>query len=130
MILVLLLCSTFFTLCLGLVHNWTVFLVLSLLAGTINVVPQVIIPLAADVASPSRRHFCVSIVILIMGVLVARVFAGIIAQYTDWRTVYYFAGHAVSCVRGLLRHNPLLSGEERGRLKVLEAFVVDDKVRS
>ncbi|KAK0498131.1 hypothetical protein EDD18DRAFT_1330434 [Armillaria luteobubalina] len=34
-----------------------------------------------------------------MGVLVARVFAGIIAQYTDWRTVYYFAGHAVSCVR-------------------------------
>ncbi|KAK0448015.1 MFS superfamily [Armillaria borealis] len=93
LILGLLLCSTVLTLCLGLVHNWTAFLALSFLAGTVNIVPQVIIPLAADVASPSRRHFCISIVVsgLIMGVLVARVFAGIIAQYTEWRTVYYFA---------------------------------------
>ncbi|PBK65674.1 MFS general substrate transporter [Armillaria solidipes] len=93
LILGLLLCSTVLTLCLGLVHNWTAFLALSFLAGTVNIVPQVIIPLTADVASPSRRHICISIVVsgLIMGVLVARVFAGIIAQYTEWRTVYYFA---------------------------------------
>ncbi|KAK0191572.1 major facilitator superfamily domain-containing protein [Armillaria mellea] len=93
LILGLLFCSTVLTLCLGLVNNWTAFLALSFLAGTVNVVPQVIIPLAADVASPFRRHFCISIVVsgLIMGVLVARVFAGIIAQYADWQKVYYFA---------------------------------------
>ncbi|KAK0452031.1 MFS superfamily [Desarmillaria tabescens] len=93
LILAFLLCSTVLTLSLALVRNWTVFLALSFLAGTVNVVPQILVPLTADVAPPSQRHFCISIVVsgLIMGILVARLFAGIIAQYTDWRSVYYFA---------------------------------------
>lgn len=44
-------------------------------------------------APSSQRAFVVSIIVsgLIMGILVARVVAGVIAQFAEWRVVYYFA---------------------------------------
>ncbi len=58
LILGLLLCSTVLTLCLGLVHNWTAFLALSFLAGTVNIVPQVIIPPDVISVFPSLCPSC------------------------------------------------------------------------
>ncbi|SJL01290.1 uncharacterized protein ARMOST_04608 [Armillaria ostoyae] len=93
LILALILCSFSLTLCLALIPNWNAFLVLSFLAGLINVVPQVLVSLTVDLAPPSKRAFALSIVVsgLILGILIARVFAGLIAQFADWRVVYYFA---------------------------------------
>lgn len=93
LILTLILCSFSLTLCLALVPNWNAFLVLSFFAGLINVIPQVLVSLAVDLAPPSKRAFALSIVVsgLILGILIARVFAGLIAQFADWRVVYYFA---------------------------------------
>ncbi|KAK0205954.1 major facilitator superfamily domain-containing protein [Desarmillaria ectypa] len=93
LILGLVFCSTTLMLCLALVPDWNAFLALSFLAGTINVATQILIPLAADVVSPSRKFFFLSILIsaLVMGMLVARVLAGVIAEYADWRVVYYLA---------------------------------------
>lgn len=93
LILTLILCSFSLTLCLALVPNWNAFLVLSFLAGLINVIPQVLVSLTVDLAPPSKRAFALSIVVsgLILGILIARVFAGLIAQFADWRVVYYFA---------------------------------------
>ncbi|KAK0447973.1 major facilitator superfamily domain-containing protein [Armillaria borealis] len=93
LILSLILCSFSLTLCLALVPNWNAFLVLSFLAGLINVIPQVPVSLTVDLAPPSKRAFALSIVLsgLILGILIARVFAGLIAQFADWRVVYYFA---------------------------------------
>ena len=50
-------------------------------------------PFAADLAPPNRRASALSIVLagLLFGVLLARVLAGVIAQFTDWRVVYYMA---------------------------------------
>ncbi len=80
-------------LCLALAPNWNAFLSLSFLAGTINVATQILIPLAADVVHPARRFFFLSILIsaLVMGMLVARVLAGVIAEYVHWRVVYYLS---------------------------------------
>lgn len=58
-----------------------------------SVTPQVLIPFAADLAPPERRASAFSIVYsgLLFGILVARVLAGVIAQFVSWRVVYYMA---------------------------------------
>lgn len=50
-------------------------------------------PLAADLAPPHRRASALSIVLagLLLGVLIARVLAGVVAQFVSWRIVYWIA---------------------------------------
>ena len=55
--------------------------------------PQILLPLASDLAPLNRRASVISVMIsgLLLGALVARVLAGIIGQVTTWRIVYYLA---------------------------------------
>ena len=65
----------------------------SYLVGVVTVTPQILFPLAADLAPENRRATAVSVVFsgLLFGVLLARVLAGIIAEYASWRVIYFFA---------------------------------------
>lgn len=65
----------------------------SFLVGVVTVVPQILMPLAADLAPPHRRASALSIVVsgLLLGILFARVLAGIIAEFASWRVVYFMA---------------------------------------
>ncbi|TEB27367.1 MFS general substrate transporter [Coprinellus micaceus] len=65
----------------------------SFAVGVCTVTPQILIPLAADLAPPERRASAISVVLsgLLLGILIARVLSGVIAEYTSWRVVYYFA---------------------------------------
>ncbi|TCD65169.1 hypothetical protein EIP91_003025 [Steccherinum ochraceum] len=78
---------------LPLTRSVVAFEVLSFFVGIVTVVPQVLMPLAADLAPPHRRASALSIVLsgLLFGVLIARVLSGIIAEFTSWRVVYYLA---------------------------------------
>ncbi|KAK0452022.1 MFS superfamily [Desarmillaria tabescens] len=78
LILGLVFCSTTLMLCLALVPDWNAFLALSFLAGTINIATQILIPLAADV-------------LWSWGCLLREFLRGVIAEYADWRVVYYLA---------------------------------------
>ena len=93
--LLLLLCSisTSLTVGLSVTRSLVVFKALCFFIGTTSMAPQILIPLAADLAPPSRRASALSIVFsgLLLGILIARVLAGVIAQYATWRVVYYFA---------------------------------------
>ncbi|KAI0262422.1 major facilitator superfamily domain-containing protein [Gloeopeniophorella convolvens] len=93
--LLLLVCfiSANLTIGLAVTRSLAVFEALCFLIGASSVAPQILIPLAADLAPPSRRASAISIVLsgLLFGVLIARVFAGIIAQFVTWRVVYYMA---------------------------------------
>jgi len=73
--------------------NLAVFEALCFLVGVSTVVPQILLPLVADLAPPEKRASALSIVLsgLLLGILIARVLAGIIAQYVSWRVVYYLA---------------------------------------
>lgn len=73
--------------------NLIIFKILSFFFGMANVTPQILAPLAADVAPPESRAFAYSIVLTGMnsGLLLARVLAGVIAKSTSWRVVYYMA---------------------------------------
>ena len=73
--------------------NLIVFEVLTFLVGVVTVTPQILIPLAADLAPEKRRASAISVVLsgLLLGILISRVLAGVIAEFRSWRVVYYFA---------------------------------------
>lgn len=93
--LLLLLCSSAIclTIPLPITHNVVVFEVFSFLVGMATVVPQILMPLAADLAPPHRRATALSIVLsgLMFGILIARVLAGVVGEFTSWRVIYYVA---------------------------------------
>ena len=74
-------------------QSFVAFEVLSFFVGAMTCVVQVLIPLAADLAPPEKRASSISIVIsgLLLGILLARVVAGVVAQFASWRVVYYLA---------------------------------------
>ncbi|KAG6379271.1 major facilitator superfamily domain-containing protein [Boletus reticuloceps] len=93
LILLLVLVSTTLTIGLGITPNLHVFEVLCYLIGVASVTPQILMPLAADLATPERRASALSVVLsgLMLGILIARVLAGVIGNFTTWRIVYYMA---------------------------------------
>ncbi|KAF8875661.1 MFS superfamily [Infundibulicybe gibba] len=93
LILTLVATSASLTIGLAVTKSLVIFEALSFLVGIVTVTPQILLPLAADLAPPSRRASALSVVLsgLLFGVLIARVLAGVIAQFTSWRVVYYVA---------------------------------------
>jgi predicted MFS family arabinose efflux permease len=91
--LLLLFISASLTIGLATTSSLPVFETLSFLVGVASVVPQVLLPLAADLAPPERRASALSIVLsgLIFGILIARTLSGVIANFTSWRVIYYMA---------------------------------------
>lgn len=61
-LLVLCLGGTLSSIGLALTHNWAAFQALSLITGLFTVVPQVMNPLAADLAPPEKRSAAVRFV--------------------------------------------------------------------
>ncbi|VDC02293.1 unnamed protein product [Peniophora sp. CBMAI 1063] len=85
--------STSLTVGLCITKSVAVFEALCFLIGMSSVVPQIMVPLAADLAPTERRGTALSIVFagLSLGVLMARVVSGVIAEFADWRSVFYMA---------------------------------------
>lgn len=67
------------------------FAALSFICGMTTVTPQLMLPLVGDLAPPHRRASSLSIVVsgLALGMLIARLLSGIVANYTDWRNIYW-----------------------------------------
>ncbi|KAH7913381.1 major facilitator superfamily domain-containing protein [Hygrophoropsis aurantiaca] len=93
LVLTLVFMSTTLTIGLAITTNLQVFEAISFLIGAVTVTPQILMPLAADLAAPERRASALSVVLsgLMLGVLIARVLAGVIGNFTSWRVVYYMA---------------------------------------
>jgi predicted MFS family arabinose efflux permease len=85
--------------------NLALFEVCSLLVGTTSVVAQVLVPLAADLASEERRGRVVGTVMsgLLLGILLARTASGLLAAWAGWRAVYLIAGLAMLVLALALR---------------------------
>ncbi|KAF8636181.1 hypothetical protein AX17_003669 [Amanita inopinata Kibby_2008] len=93
LILLLVLASASLTIGLSITSSLVVFETISFLVGVVTVTPQILLPLAADLAPPERRATALSVVLsgLLFGILIARVAAGVIAEFASWRVVYYLA---------------------------------------
>ncbi|KAB8068066.1 MFS general substrate transporter [Aspergillus leporis] len=83
------------TLWLGLclTSQFPVFLGLSFVTSVTTVTPQIMLPLVGDLAPPTRRGTALSIVGsgLVLGLLIARVLSGIVAEYSHWRNIYWLS---------------------------------------
>ncbi|GAB2869791.1 MFS transporter [Streptomyces mayteni] len=100
----------------------TVLAVLFLLLGLFSVAAMVIVPMAAGMAPAERRGQIVGTVMtgVILGALLCRTFAGLIAGLADWRAVFWCGSAAMWGVLLLLRN--VLPGrphEERSPLGVV-----------
>ncbi|KAI0688975.1 major facilitator superfamily domain-containing protein [Cytidiella melzeri] len=93
--LVLLLCfaTTALTFGLAFTTNFMSFEVVSFILGIVTCVSQILAPLTADLAPSERRASALSVLTagVLLGILWARVMAGLIAQFVSWRVVYYTA---------------------------------------
>ncbi|KAJ7143676.1 MFS DHA1 protein [Mycena epipterygia] len=91
LLLLLIFTSASLTIGLAITRSLVIFEVLSFLIAFSSVTPQVLIPFTADLAPVNRRATFVSIVFsgLLMGVLLARVLSGIIAQFSSYRNIYW-----------------------------------------
>ncbi|KAI1122657.1 major facilitator superfamily domain-containing protein [Nemania abortiva] len=69
------------------------FVSLSFLCGVGTVMPQIMLPLVGDLAPAHRRASSLSLVVsgLALGLLVARVLSGVVANFTAWRNIYWLA---------------------------------------
>ncbi|KPV74970.1 uncharacterized protein RHOBADRAFT_48544 [Rhodotorula graminis WP1] len=81
------------SLILAVVPNVTSFQAISFFLGAASVTPQILLPLAGDLAPPARRASALSIVLagLLLGILLARVLAGLIAEKASVSALYYMS---------------------------------------
>ncbi|KAK2053964.1 major facilitator superfamily transporter [Colletotrichum caudatum] len=72
-------------------NSFAAFLALSFLVGATTVTPQLMLPLVADMAPAHRKASSLSITTsgLMLGMLIARLLSGIVANYTSWRNIYW-----------------------------------------
>lgn len=91
LVLTLVLITTCCSVGLTLSEDLFVFQIFAFLLGMFNVTPQILLPFAADLASPADRAGAVSILqaFIMLGILLARVIAGVVAYFLQWRMVYY-----------------------------------------
>jgi predicted MFS family arabinose efflux permease len=90
--------------------------------GTTSVVAQILVPLASSLAGEDERGRVVGMVMsgLLIGILLARTFSGLVAQFGGWRLVYGLAA-AGSLALALALHRALpdvrpVAGPSYGRL--------------
>ncbi|KAH9917767.1 major facilitator superfamily domain-containing protein [Fomitopsis serialis] len=93
LILLLVLISASLTIGLAITRSLVVFEVITFLVGFTSCVPQILIPLAADLAPIDRKAGATAIVwaALMLGVLFARVLSGVITNFVTYRAVYWLA---------------------------------------
>lgn len=86
-------------------------------AGTCSVSAQILVPFAAHLADDRSRGRVVGTVMsgLLLGILLARTFSGLIAQVAGWRAVYVAAGVVVAGLAALL-HRKLPGEDSRPRI--------------
>ena len=73
--------------------SFNVFLGISFITSITTVTPQIMLPLVGELAPPKKRPLALSIVVSgnMLGIVIARILSGVVAQYTNWRNIYWIA---------------------------------------
>jgi predicted MFS family arabinose efflux permease len=89
----------------------------SFLLGCSTVLPQLSVPTAVRFSPPAQRGSAVGVVMrgLLIGVILSRAYAGLLAPVVSWRGVYWIAaGFMVASALGIWRSLP--AGQRHGRV--------------
>ena len=93
LIIVMLLCAACSLTVMFFAPNIRVVALAAFAIGFTSVVPQLIVPLAAQLADPKERGKTIGTVMsgALIGILLSRTFSGLIGEYWGWRNVYLIA---------------------------------------
>ncbi len=93
LIIIMLLCSTGSLVFMFFSFNMTMLSIAAFAVGFTSVVPQLIVPLAAQLAEPEERGRIIGSVMsgLLIGILLSRTLSGMIGEHFGWRAVYLLA---------------------------------------
>ncbi|MBY6413523.1 MFS transporter [Rhodococcus sp. BP-252] len=114
--------------------SWQVLASAAVIAGAGSVVGQVLVPLAASLASDDERGRVIGNVMtgLLLGILLSRVVAGLIAQVGGWRAVFVVAASLMVLAYVLVRTLPTVPPDAsltyRGLLASVVALVREERV--
>ncbi|MFB1482417.1 MFS transporter [Corallococcus sp. RDP092CA] len=89
----------------GLAPSLDVMVAASFAIGVTTVVPQLLIPFAAQLAAPSERGRVVGTVMsgLLIGILLSRTAAGFVGTHLGWRTMFFVAAGLMGVMGVVLR---------------------------
>ena len=93
LILLMLGCATGALTLMAFAFNIVILSIAAFAVGFCSVVPQLIVPLAAQLADPKERGRIIGSVMsgLLIGILVSRTFSGFVGEHLNWRAVYMIA---------------------------------------
>ena len=105
LILSMLLGATIFLVLLFFSPTLTIALLASFGVGFCSVTPQLLIPFAAKLANPNERGKVIGSIMsgLLIGILLARVFSGLIGNYMVWKNIYIIAAFGMILIWLILR---------------------------
>ncbi|MCC8018849.1 MAG: MFS transporter [Rikenellaceae bacterium] len=74
-------------------QSFTMILIASFFLGLTTIIPQIFLPLTAQLSRPEETAKNMAMVVsgMLIGMLASRVFSGILAEYFGWRAVYLTA---------------------------------------
>lgn len=111
-------------------QNITVMLVSSFFIGLSSVVPQMFVPLAAQLSAPEEKSKNVGMVMtgLLIGILGSRIFSGIVGEHLGWREVYYIGAGVLFVLWVLIFFllpdiKPTFAGSYLGLLKSILYYI-------
>lgn len=108
----------------GLSPNMTVLISVAGLVGLSSAAAQILVPFAAQLASPNERGRVVGIVTSggLLGILLARTVAGIVADLSSWRVVYLGAA-GITLILALVLYRNLPSEGHRPGVRYHDLLV-------
>ncbi|HCO68916.1 MAG TPA: MFS transporter [Dysgonomonas sp.] len=117
-------------LCFALSPSIEIMLISSFFIGLSSVVPQMMVPLAAQLSSPEERSKNIGIVMtgLLTGILGSRVLSGYIGLYWGWRSVFFLAAGIMLILWVLLfiylpDVNPTFKGSYKNLIKSIADLI-------
>ncbi|QLY23803.1 MFS transporter [Bdellovibrio sp. KM01] len=116
-------------------HSLWIMVIASLLIGLFTMVPQLIIPFAAHLASNENRGKVIGIIMsgLLIGILCSRTIAGFLGDLFGWRTVFYSAAGLMivlaSCLWFILPASEVTyKGSYLGLIKSIGTLVKEEPI--
>jgi predicted MFS family arabinose efflux permease len=106
----------------------------SLAVGITTVAPQMIIPLAAQLASPQERGRVIGNIMsgLLIGILLARTISGWIGELFGWRTMFFLAAFMMVSLAYILHRNlpvstPTIKLSYPGLIKSMGILIMEQR---
>lgn len=116
-------------------QNIYMLIISSFAVGFTSIIPQLIIPLAAQLSNPNERGKIIGTVMsgLLIGILVSRTISGLIGNYFGWRVVYIVAAIMMIILTLVLRKvipitNPVSEVRYFDLLKSLPKLIKDEPI--